>query len=174
MDIQQNIIDWLFKLKGWQTELAYKILTKTIDKDDINEIIALLKTDSIFTQKDFPQISNFEITNQIKLLSIDSIQNIENLAPRNSLKFEKDKNMLVIYGANGSGKSSYTKIIKKISGKPKALNLKPNVFNPSPDGKCKITYLIDNVEHQVDWEINTEPIEDLKSIDVFDTSTGNI
>lgn len=116
MDIQKNIIDWLKTLKGWQTELAYRVLTKEIEETDVIDIIAMVKSNANFENKCFPNIVNSENEKQVKLLSIESIQNIEGLAPRNSLKFDKDKNLTVIYGSNGSGKSGYTKI-HKISGK---------------------------------------------------------
>ncbi|WP_277639713.1 AAA family ATPase [Bacteroides graminisolvens] len=173
MDLQKNISDWLKTLKGWQTELAYLILTKKIEDSDIADIVKMVKSNAKFENKDFPNIVNSKNEKQIKLLSIESIQNIESLAPRNSLKFEKDKNLIVIYGSNGSGKSGYTKIIKKISGKPRAKDLKSNVFNPNPDGKCVIKYSIDNVEQEKEWIITENPISDLKTIDVFDTTTGN-
>lgn len=173
MDLQKNITDWLKTLKGWQTELAYRTLTKKIEDSDIADIVTMLKSNAKFENKDFPNFVNSKNEKQVKLLSIESIQNIESLAPRNSLKFEKDKNLIVIYGSNGSGKSGYTKIIKKISGKPRAKDLKPNVFNPNPDGKCVIRYSIDNVEQEKEWIITESPIPDLKTIDVFDTTTGN-
>lgn len=58
MDIQKNIIDWLKTLKGWQTELAYRILTKKIEDADINDIISMAKSNSIFENKDFPNFIN--------------------------------------------------------------------------------------------------------------------
>lgn len=173
MDLQKNITDWLKTLKGWQIELAYRILTKKIKETDIDDIVTMVKSNASFENKDFPNFVNLENEKKIKLLSIESILNIERLAPRNSLKFEKDKNLTVIYGSNGSGKSGYTKIIKKFSGKPRAKDLKPNVFSPNPNGKCVIKYSIDNVEQAIEWSITDGPVSDLKTIDVFDTTTGN-
>jgi len=173
MDTQKDIIDWLKTLKGWQTELAYRILTKNIENKDIDAIITMVKSNIDFDAKDFPNFLNSNTEKQIRLLSIESIQNIESLAPRNPLKFEKDKNLTVIYGPNGSGKSGYTKIIKKISGKPRAIDLKSNVFNPNPNGKCVIKYSIDGVEQEKEWSINDSQLPDLRTVDVFDTTTGN-
>ncbi len=173
MDIQKNIIDWLKTLKGWQTELAYRILTKKIDETDIADIVEMVKSNAPFANQDFPNFLNSNNAKQIRLLSIESIENIESLAPRNPLKFEKDKNLTVIYGSNGSGKSGYTKIIKKVSGKPRAVALKSNVFNPNPNGKCLVKYSIDGIEHEVEWGINNSQISNLKTVDVFDTTTGN-
>ncbi len=173
MDIQKNIIDWLKTLKGWQTELAYRILTKRVEQTDIADIVEMVKSNTPFENKDFPNFLNSTNEKRVKLLSIESIENIESLAPRNPLKFEKDKNLTVIYGSNGSGKSGYTKIIKKISGKPRAVDLKSNVFSPNPNGKCIVKYSIDEVEQEVEWAINNSQISDLKTVDVFDTTIGN-
>jgi energy-coupling factor transporter ATP-binding protein EcfA2 len=176
VNIQKDIVDWLKTLKGWQTELAYRILTKKIEESDISEMVTMVKSNHIFVDKAFPNFVNSANEKRIRLLSIESIQNIESLAPRNPLKFEKDKNLIVIYGSNGSGKSGYTKIIKKISGKPHSKNLKPNVFNPNTaNGKCVIKYSINGAEPPIEqeWIINDNPISDLRRIDVFDTTTGN-
>lgn len=173
MDIQNDIIFWLKTLKGWQTELAYRVLTKKIEEQDIYEIITMLKSNENFRDKDFPNIVNQVNSKQLKLLSIESIENIENLAPRTPLKFDENKNLTVIYGSNGSGKSGYTKIIKKISGKPRAKELKSNVFTPNPNGKCLIKYSINGVQQQKEWLINDNPILDLNVINVFDTTIGN-
>jgi len=173
MNIQEDITNWLKELKGWQTELAYRILSKKIEDSDLTEIITMMKSNSYFIEKAFPNFVDSENEKQIKLLSIESIQNIESLAPRNPLKFEKGKNLIVIYGSNGSGKSGYTKIIKKISGKPHAKDLKPNVFNVgSSNGKCVIKYSIDDSDFSKEWIINNKPIPDLSGINVFDTSIG--
>jgi energy-coupling factor transporter ATP-binding protein EcfA2 len=173
MDIQKNITDWLKTLKGWQTELAYRLLKSNIENSDINFIITMIKSNGNFETKDIPNFLNSIGEKQVKLLSVESIQNIENLAPRNPLKIEPDKGLIVVYGANGSGKTSYTKIIKKISGKPRAINLKPNIFSPIPNGKCTVKYSIDGLEQEVKWVINNNSITDLNIIDVFDTTTGN-
>jgi len=173
MKIQNDITGWLKTLKGWQTELAYRILTKRIEEADIVDIITMIVSNASFVNKEFPNFCDSLSEKQLKLLSIESIQNIESLAPRNPLKFDKDKNLIVIYGSNGSGKSGYTKIVKKISGKPHAKDLKPNVFSDRPsESKCTVKYSIDNIEYSHDWNIKDKALSDLFQIDVFDTNTG--
>ncbi len=46
MDLQKNITDWLKTLKGWQTELAYRILTKKIEEADIAKSCLFISTTS--------------------------------------------------------------------------------------------------------------------------------
>lgn len=173
-DTQKEIIDWLKSLRGWQTELAYRILTKeSISSDDISEIITMVKNNDSFINKEFPNVLSIQQTEKLILKSIEQVSNIENLAPRNPLKFDEGKNLIVIYGSNGTGKSGYTKIIKKASGKPRANLLKTNVFAENKNqGKCTFKFNVSNVEHSKEWEANSTSIKELELIDVFDTNTG--
>lgn len=173
-DTQKEIIDWIKSLKGWQTELAYRILTKkSLSDEDIHEIITMLKSNDSFVDKEFPNVLSTPQAGKLKLKSIEQISNIENLAPRNPLKIEDDKNLIVIYGSNGTGKSGYTKIIKKVSGKPRASLLKTNVFGSDKNtGKCTLKFSVGSVEHSKEWEANSNAIKELELIDVFDTNTG--
>jgi len=175
-DIQKEIIDWLKGLKGWQTELAYRILSRTeITDEDIAAIISMVKSESSFIDKDFPNFVNIDDSRRlIRLKSIEAVSNIESLAPRNPLKFDESKNLIVIYGLNGTGKSGYTKIIKKATGKPRASQLQSNVFIKSDQpSKCTINYSVNGVDNSKVWHINDSAINDLSQIDVFDTKTGD-
>jgi energy-coupling factor transporter ATP-binding protein EcfA2 len=174
MDIQENIVTWLKTLKGWQTELAYRILQKQIESSDIVDIISMIQSNTPFVEKTFPNFATSIGERQLRLTSIEAIQNIESLAPRNSLIFENTKNLIVIYGSNGSGKSGYTKLLKKAAGKQRAINLKTNVYNSeSKESKCTIKYSIDSVEKSENWIMNSNTISDLSLIDLFDTNTGD-
>lgn len=83
-----KVINWVKTLKGWQCELAYRLLIKEkLDNGDINEIVSMLKEEKQFENKIFPNIGISINGESIILLSIDSIENIEHLSPRNALKF---------------------------------------------------------------------------------------
>ena len=117
-NLQQKVINWVKTLKGWQCELAYRLLIKEkLENSDIDEIVSMLKEEKQFEDKVFPNISISINGVSIVLLSIDSLENIEYLSPRNALKFA-EKGLTVIYGKNGTGKSGYTRILKKVCGKP--------------------------------------------------------
>ena len=112
-NLQQKVINWVKTLKGWQCELAYRLLIKEkLENSDIDEIVSMLKEEKQFEDKVFPNIGISINGESIVLLSIDSIENIEYLSPRNALKFA-EKGLTVIYGKNGTGKSGYTRILKK-------------------------------------------------------------
>lgn len=141
MDLQQNILDWLKSLKGWQTELAYRLLAKlNLEDADVDQITSMLKDGTSFEDKDFPNLGMSIDRQPITLLSIDSIENIEQLSPRTPLKFA-ESGITAIYGNNGTGKSGYTRILKKLCGKPHGRDLIGNIYNPNNNmGKCCLSF----------------------------------
>ncbi|ELX1971061.1 AAA family ATPase [Escherichia coli] len=75
-----------------------------------------------------------------------------------------------MYGHNGSGKSSYTRVLKRMSGKPRAAQLNSNVFNPlPPERSCHIKWKANESNAEADWSADSPPIDALKGIDIFDT-----
>ena len=172
-DLQQKVINWVKTLKGWQCELAYRLLIKEkLDNGDINEIVSMLKEEKQFENKIFPNIGISINGESIILLSIDSIENIEHLSPRNALKFA-EKGLTVIYGKNGTGKSGYTRILKKICGKPRARDLIGNIYKSNASiGKCTLFYKKGEQVEQCSWSVNDGAIESLRSVDIFDSDTG--
>jgi hypothetical protein len=146
MTIQNEIISWLHGRPDWLQEAAIRILNKdALSNVDLDELAALCKTEA-GQQKTktriFPGLTD-ELTaaSNLQLVSISNVVGIENLAPRKPLKFGPS-NITVIYGNNGSGKSGYTRILKKACGKAHAVDLRPNVFGTSPVKRsCTIAYI---------------------------------
>lgn len=175
-DIQQEVIDWLKSQKGWQTELGYRLMNQTsLSDDDYREIIAMLKSDTAYDGKPFPNIGrSVQNGSQIRLKSIGQVSNIEGLAPRNPLELEKDsQNLVVVYGDNGSGKSGYTRIIKKICGKSGTRELLHNIYGAKmPLGSCTIKYMLNGGEKEMNWTVGDAHIEELRQVDIFDSDTA--
>jgi hypothetical protein len=61
-------------------------------------------------------------------------------------------------------------VLKRISGKPRAVQLKSNVFNPLPSERsCHIKWEANGSAAEADWSPDSPPIDALKGIDIFDT-----
>jgi len=110
---------------------------------------------------------------ELRLIEIGPVEGIDALNPRTPLNLG-NRNLVVVYGHNGSGKSGYTRIISRACGKPYAGALKSNVFAAAPVRQmCKIKYSVDGVETEVEWT-PISSIGALTSVDVFDTDSGRI
>lgn len=178
MDVQAEIRTWLLKQNDWLQEAADRLLENgELGATDIAALVAILKTPS--GQKPTKHRGFVELTNnpkaedELRLVRIAEVVGIENLEPRAPLEFGS-ANLTVIYGHNGSGKSSYTRILKKVSGKPRAIDLKTNVLKAAPPhSKCGITSQLNGVESSHEWIVGGDAVDTLRGIDIFDSDEAS-
>lgn len=177
MNVQTEIIDWLHGRPDWLQEAAMRILKNgTINDADLDDCTALCKTEAGQNKtkaRSFPSlISTSTVAKDLSIVSISNIKGIENLAPRKPLKFGEG-NLHVVFGNNGSGKSGYTRILKKVCGKAHAVDLRPNVFELSPSKRCcTIKYQSGGAMQCLEWEPTDKPVAELAAVDIFDTECG--
>lgn len=176
-DIQQQIRDWLHQQPDWLQQAAEVLLSSgPPSSNDIQNLVVLLKTPAgqmVTSHRTFDALAPTSTpASEVRLLEIGDISGIENLGPRHPLGFGAG-NLCVIYGHNGSGKSGYTRLLKRVCGKPRAAELKHNVFMPLPSvRKCQIGYQLAGVTHQVEWPANGAPIDALRAVDIFDADSS--
>lgn len=171
--IQAEIRQWLLSQSDWLQEAAERLLKQgRLTDEDLRAIASLLKTpagQAVTKHRAFEGLLDEQYTDcELRLVSVGDVSGIENLSPRKALSFGGG-NLTVIYGHNGSGKSSYTRILKNASGKPRAVGLKPNVFHPAPDeSMCQLTYELGGQKDTVQWNANGAPIDAIRAVDIFD------
>ncbi len=178
MNVQAEIRTWLLKQHDWLQEAADRLLkNEELSPADINDLVTILKNPAgqkPTKVRDFKELTNNSVAGEeLRLIRISEVMGIENLEPRIPLEFGSP-NLTVIYGHNGSGKSSYTRILKKVSGKPRAIELKTNVFKSAPThSKCHITSQLNGVESLHEWNVDGEAIDALRGIDIFDSDEAS-
>ncbi len=177
MSIQDEIKEWLAKRPYWQQIAAKKILNKgNLNNSEIDEIIELIKKNESskqLTDHDFQEIGSSSSEKVIlNLASISDIEGIENLSPRKPIKFESGR-INIIFGGNGSGKSGYTRILKKACGKKHVEDLRPNVFNKSQvEQSCRIDFNLNGNFFDGIRKVSEMPIPELNSVEIFDSKGG--
>lgn len=175
-DVQRVIKNWIQEQSPWVQIAISKIYSQEQINDElIDQLIGLVKEEKEVSTASFDASNIFtkisQNTSDIRILSIGNIEGIDNLAPRTPLPFHP--NLSVIYGHNGSGKSGYTRILKNMCGKIGAPTLISNVFKSLPSQKqCTITAEIDGLKHEFIWKTDDGPIQNLLSVDIFDSQTG--
>jgi energy-coupling factor transporter ATP-binding protein EcfA2 len=173
MDAQGQVRTWLLEQQDWIQEAADRLLKQgSLSSDDISQIAALLKSpqgQTVSKHRTFDELTHAPAGSTLRLRSLADVTGIESLGPRVPLEFGTG-NLTVIYGHNGSGKSCYTRILKKATGKARAIDLKPNVFHPTPvASKCTINFELDHAADSVEWHIHQPAVEQLREIDIFDS-----
>lgn len=177
-EIQKEISEWLLGQPNWLQEAAERLLRKgDLSEADLSDLASLIKTEegrNTTNHRTFGTLVNApKINGDLRISSLGDIVGIENLAPKSALLLGNG-NLSVIYGHNGSGKSGYTRILKKASGKSRALSLKSNVFEVSPvSQKCRIVYEVSGEKKDIEWQASGSEVNDLNVLDVFDSEEAS-
>ena len=187
MQILNDIIDWVEnKPTFWQIAIDRLIRNNELTANDISVLKEICKVDYglsnfEFDEVDFDELRNFAnnltSSNDVIISRIFNVDNINALSKTGELEFAS-KGLTVVYGDNGSGKSSYVSILKHACNtrgqKPK---INDNLYDPSCFGKDKkadIEYTIDGINFNTVNLINEEVNNSvLKTVDVFDTFSAN-
>jgi energy-coupling factor transporter ATP-binding protein EcfA2 len=187
MPILKDIIDWVEnKPSFWQVAIDRLIRNNELTNTDVSELKEICKvdfgfSDFVFDAVDFDDLRDFADNSandgNIILSKIKNIDNINALSNSSELKFAPT-GLTIVYGDNGSGKSSYVSILKhscKTRGQKPRIN--DNLFDPAcvgNDKKADIEYTSDGINFTTVNLINGTVSENtLKKIDVFDTFSAN-
>ncbi|MDN3709706.1 hypothetical protein QW060_22410 [Myroides ceti] len=84
--------------------------------------------------------------------------------------------MTIVYGGNGSGKSSYSRILRKLCwSRNPSVTLKKNVFNPSSNQQ-QVDFIVEDNGSNINfsWTENSPSNPILNSFFVFDNDCGDI
>lgn len=110
---------------------------------------------------------------EIRLVSMGNISNISTLVAQKKIEFSKT-GLTVIYGNNGSGKSSYAKILKNAClTRGESPKLRSNIFEEIigiPSAEFHIES--NGTPEIIEWNQQLESHPSLKSIRVFDSSSS--
>ncbi|PVM93642.1 AAA family ATPase [Caulobacter endophyticus] len=111
------------------------------------------------------------------LCSLGPVENIGRLAGDQKLSFCLN-GITLIYGDNGSGKSGYCRVTKKVCRSITTDTLQGNVFaeGDKPPAKALIRFMPGGVDEPVgvNWTDGEDPPAAVKSISVFDTSNARL
>ena len=175
-----EILNWSINCPLWQRDALRRICqTGDLDATDIEELTDLcknggqganpLEVDHIRT----PDVAS----NTVKLLGIHGTENVNALKDGQHLNFRKS-GMTVIYGNNGSGKSSYIRILKQVCRArtlQKEKEILSNIYtSKSVQQKAYIDYIVNGEKKCEEWMPQKPACRALSSISVFDSQAANI
>jgi len=185
MSIYQEILDWSQQRPDFIKDALRRIvLNSTINQSDIDELVQLLKKENgdttitinvvPFDNSHIPS-STGSLAHYPRLTSLEQPINICALHNQGKLQFPSS-GLTVVYGNNGSGKSSYSRILKKLCwSRNSNIELKKNVFTQDSNSQqVDIEIDINGTSTRFQWVENAPSHSALNSINVFDTNCGDI
>ena len=170
-----ELITWLNTRPYWTQEATRRLQkSETLTPSDIKELAELCKKPPTNAPKLASDALRFTaVSNAVTLNSISDPKGIDELSPKKSLNFH-DK-LTIVYGTNGSGKSGYIRILKRICGARMSKDLIGSVFLPAPAVQsCKVGYLYNGSSHDLVWKPADGVHSHLNSIEIYDTDSGSV
>lgn len=181
----ESVVDWANKLKKnlwWRLAIKLAAEKGELERDDFELIFTVAKSEHGLEPQsesyaDYVAPLNLtgfgEEKNAVNLKSISKVGHISALVSDSSLEFATD-GLTAVYGDNGSGKSSYAKILKNAcltrGDTPQIL---PNIYEEEQgEPTADIAITIGQEQYDIAWGLSTAAQEDLKSIRIFDNTSA--
>ena len=178
--VVSEIIGWAgSKLKYWEQLALYKIMAgEAFDDETYKELLQhlLIENQLIPSEVDRPPISfdafdkqtDPSTTSAVRVCEIKNLENVNALVPDQCLPFGPA--LTVVFGANGSGKSGYARILGCVGFIRGEVDLYPNINDPD----CSTLTPVAEIEIEscsgrqcISYSPNQECTE-LNSLHVFD------
>ena len=108
----------------------------------------------------------------LRIKSLSEVRGVNRVKDKAALTFG-DTSLTCVYGANGSGKTGYSRVLKQACGSRAKEDIHPNVFSKlNPACSAKISITIDGAAHDLDWTLKGGAVAELVNVHVFDSKTA--
>ncbi len=177
--LQKRIYEWSKGLPSWQRDLLRRVVSGTLDDAGRCEVMQILVGTA-----DAPEPIPLELKDlpadegehgRVELRAIRGLTNINCLAPGQELKLEGGLNG--VFGGNGSGKSGYGRLIRRVTRSGEPEEILRDVFDPgAADGAqtAQFDIAVDEVERSVAVDLATDPDRTLSAMAAFDASRARL
>lgn len=182
MSILQEILGWTQGVPAWQSDAAARLLAKqTLNADDLDDLYALLKmahgipdpknrTPKPLAADQIP--APVKASTHVELLAMKNLRHVNAIAENQYLSFGAG-GLTVIYGDNGSGKSGYSRVLKRACrARDQMEAIHPNAYLPAGKAgaaEASFEIVVNGVNQDVQWTHGKVAPPDLSSLAIFDS-----
>lgn len=178
-NLTEEIHDWIGELDYWEQSLAVKLLNKqVITETDINLAYKIFLEDNGLTktQTNHPEIklpssySTPDNASDFLLMEIKGIKGVNALKEEQNIPISK--NLSIIYGDNGVGKSGYIRILNNAFLSRGDKSLVRNIYSSvkPKETSCIFKFKDSNNEYELKFPDNSKNYE-FSCYSVFDSSS---
>ena len=146
----------------------------SIEELRINEIFDNLLNATPLQEQSRNPSSAQRSSQKLLFESLTHVSGVNALCENQTIKFSSD--VTVLYGLNGSGKSSYFRILNEVCGGNQKKEILPNIYALEADRKAisvEINYLQDGNHKTLNWNNSDRALTDFNGVKVFDSSYLN-
>lgn len=183
MSILQDILAWAKGLPPWQSDAVARLFAKqNLSQEDMEDLYALLKIEHGIPDPKGRKANKLDDNaiptgaqpnTQVDILAIKNLKLVNAIAENQRLPFSS-QGLTVIYGDNGSGKSGYSRVLKKACrARDQSEPIHANANLPAVvGGKAEAVFelSINKKAKDVTWVNGNPSPDELSSLAIFDSS----
>lgn len=182
MSIMQEIFKWTQGLPKWQSDCVARLLaTPTLSAEDLDDLFALLKIEhgisdpknrspKPLTADQIP--APVKASTHVVLHAMKNLLHVNAIAENQRLPFSAT-GLTVVYGDNGSGKSGYSRVLKRACrARDQTETIHPNANLPSDTAgiaEADFEIAINRTAKDVHWVDGQPAPLELSSLSIFDS-----
>ena len=156
--------------QGWLKDLIIKIINSNgnISDSELTASVAQLKLNAA-SELTIPSINVNNTHSDIRFISLIHHTGVCALADEQRIDFSND--ITLLYGKNGSGKSSYFRILNELIGGNHQTEIRPNIYSDIHKPiNIELVYSEGTNVKNLSWDGNSRSISPLNLSSVFDSS----
>jgi energy-coupling factor transporter ATP-binding protein EcfA2 len=171
--LRKQIIAWADTQPEWQRDLLRRVAHARLDDDGRREVADIVvgapgaPAPEPLRESQLP--GDDPVGRPVSLLAIRDVQSVNALAPDQNLRFEPE-GLTVVYGANGSGKSGFGRILRVVCRAVAVPRLLPNAFAQATGlQSARLKVRRGAEEEDLRLDLDAEPPAWLSAVKVFDS-----
>lgn len=187
MSVIEQIVEWASTLPSWQADALRRLIAGGgLSAKDDDELLAMLEAAHGFrgdreTPPPVPIAADYiphptSRKRKVVLRRMFDLAGVNALAPNQAITF-LSLGITVIYGNNASGKSGYSRVLKRACrARDRGEEILPNVFSDESAVVCSASFdvEVDGEAATVRWVGGGPPPEELSTVAVFDARCARL
>jgi energy-coupling factor transporter ATP-binding protein EcfA2 len=177
--LQRRIFNWSQGLPDWQRGLMRRLCEGPLDEAGRAEVLAVL-----CGEPDAPALPALELANlpadeaehgTVELRQIRNLRNVNRLAGDQTLRFGPGLN--IVFGENGSGKSGYGRLCRRVCRAAEVGEVLHDVFDPGKaeaPQTAEFVLAVDGEERVLEVDLNAEAPRILSAMTAFDAGCAEV